>query len=317
MKEALITLPEQQHRTAIAFGELVEELLIKGKNPADLKLQSKNGFFGIEAHPKTPVELIAITLLARRFKSYKILIVDSFQLMDYERSNGKIGANPKDVMDAVGKTRHELDQIARTFNLNFDVSECSQFFKTERYQAVFREVSSIVDECGIREDLRKTIPAGQNKDDVSFAVNELATVEYMRLFEGVNVKVGQPREALYDQFLPGDMKFAYLIPFYALGTQAPEEVTPYNPASGTKNGGKRIILDAFDKRDYRSVAEVFQSGPPQAQMSLHKLALAAAASQGNTNFMQKRPVNVFLRQVVRPYELRRIDEGIERACSNI
>lgn len=326
MTEVWITLQEQQHRTVIAFGELVEELLIKSKTPADLTLGDKSGFFGIEAHLKTPVELIAIALLARRFKSYKILIVDSFQLMDYEKSNGNTGTSPKEVSDAVGKTRHELEQIARTFNLNFDVALCSQFFKTDRYRAILRYASGIVDESPeIRRMLREAVPASQNKDDISFGVNELATVIYMGLFEGADVKVGQSREALYDkplQAIPNQiraMNFAYLIPFYALGTQVPEEVTPYSPTSGTKNGGKRILIDEFDKRNYRSMLERRQSGPAQAQLGFNRLTLAAAAAvQGKTEFiMQERIDNAFLSHVVRPYEMRKIDDCIERACNNI
>ena len=306
----------------IAFGDIVEELLIKGKNPSNLSLSDKNGFFGIEAHIKTPVEVVGIALLASLFKSYQILIVDSFQLMEYEESDGNKGASPKEVSDAVGKTRHELKQIARTFNISFDVVLCSEFFKAERYEKIFRYVSGMVEESPeIRKKLMRTIPEGQNKNDLTYATHELATIYYMALARGANVKVGQPRERLYDESIAFDyqhsgvLNFAYLIPFYALGTASPEEVTPYKPTSGTKNGGKRILIDEFNIKNYNSIANCLQAGPLQAQMSLNRLALAAGlTSQATTPSIDQLPT-AFLKFLVRPYDICKIDSKIEKATT--
>ncbi len=307
------------------------ELLIKDTEPRKLqekhKLSYKKGFFGLEAHLKTPIETIAIALSSVLFDKYEILIVDSFQLMN--------GAKPQEINAAIGKTRHELRLMEEAFGLLFDVTLCSDFFGTGNYLELFSETEEAVrNSSELTQIIRKTIPEGANKNDLSYAIHEISTTRYMHAFKGADVKVGQRREKLYDiaikEIVKG-MGFAYLFPFFALGTKEPEEVTPYKPSSGTKNGGKRVLIDDFDKKNYAGIAELLMSSSAEAKESLYRMALAAGLARGEISssktfyraggfsdqsfpfggtYLEKQSIDALFRFVIRPYEMRKIERGI-------
>ncbi len=292
-------------------------LLIMETDPQKLKrphsLSNKKGFFGIEAHLNTPIETIAVALASLLFSRYEILIVDSFQLTN--------GAKPQEVNAAVGKTRHELGILGETFGLVFDVTLCSDFFGTGKYLEVFNETEEAVrNSSELTQIIRKTVPEGANKNDLSYSIHEISTTRYMHAFKGADVKAGQQREKLYDaaiKEIAKGMGFAYLFPFFALGTKEPEEVTPYRPSSGTRNGGKRILIDNFDKKNYASIAELLRSGTAEAQKSLYRMALAAGLASGEITsrevfpfdgayYLEKQLTDAIFRFVIRPYEIRKI-----------
>ena len=108
------------------------------------------------------------------------------------------GAKPQEINAAIGKTRHELGRLEETFGLVFDVTLCSDFFGTNLYLELFRETeASVKDSCELSELVRRTIPEGMNKTDLSYAIHEIATTAYMSRFKGASVKVGQRREKLF------------------------------------------------------------------------------------------------------------------------
>lgn len=299
----------------IAFGELVEELLIKGKNPANLTLRDKSGFFGIEAHKDTPVEVLAIALLSKTFASYRLLVVDSFQIMG--------GAAPAEINAGIGKLRSELETLAGVFGLNFDITLCSEFFERRDYQDLFKDIEAAVKRSteliGL---LRSTIPDGEDKSKLGYAIHEVATTAYLHATKGVNVKVGQQRERLYDiliKELVKGLNFAYMTPFYAFGTSAPEEVTPYKPTSGSRNGGKRILIGGKNFADsYDGIARTLCSGPVKAQEMMYLLTQAAGAAgiasgsiripnavivtSPSQYFLDRALLYSFAEYVIRPYE---------------
>lgn len=323
-----------------SFG-MEGRLLIKDTEPRGLqgkhRLSYKKGFFGLEAHLRTPIETIAIALSSVLFDRYEILIVDSFQLMN--------GAKPQEVNAAIGKTRHELELLEEAFGLMFDVTLCSDFFGTNIYLEVFRETEESVRNSGeLTQIIRKTIPEGADKNDLSYAIHEISTTRYMRAFKGADVKVGQQREKLYDASIKEIVKgmgFAYLFPFFALGTKEPEEVTPYKPSSGTKNGGKRMLIDNFDKKNYASIAELLMSSSAEALKSLYRMALAAgfarlARGEVSSNevfcraggfagqsfpldgaYLEKQSIDALFRFVIRPYEIRKSERAMEQVFAKL
>lgn len=311
------------------FGVL-EGLLVSDTDPAGLgkKLSDKSGFFGMEAHTEMPIETTAIALASLLFRKYNILIVDSFQLLN--------GTEGKKLSQAIKTTKEKLQMLAETFGLEFNFSLCSEFFGTKRYSELRRETeATILKSEELMELAKKTVPDGRDKNDLSFVINEVTTTLYMQVFKGADVKVGQQREKLYDAVtkrLEGSLCFAYMPPFFNLGAKAAEEVTPYAPRSGTKSGGKRILFDEIDGRipeTLKAVAEKLESGLPQAQAGLYRLAIAAASSGGacikptfecDRGFMpynSKRLVNAVFRHIIRPYEMNRTTRGIDNFLNNI
>src|SRR3989338_4952110 len=186
-----------------------------------------HAFFGLEAHLQTPIETLAIALLSKLFTNYKLLVVDSFQLM-----GGKTQEEKDYVNRSVGKLEGELEVFSKAFGLDFEVVRCSQFFSSREYKELSEAAkAAIMSSPELVELAQKTIPAGVvDKADISFVVDEVATTFYMRMYKNDLFKVGQRREKLYDEITSKinfgvDVLFAYMMPFYALGIP-PKEVTP-------------------------------------------------------------------------------------------
>jgi hypothetical protein len=255
-------------------NRILEHLLFEGAEPEGLTLNGKKGFFGLEAHIRNPIEQVGIALPAGLFSKYHLLVVDSFQLMN--------GTNQEMQRAASKSLESRSEQIAKTYDLNFDLVFCSQFFETRRYKAIYDEIKvAVLSNYESIELIRKTIPEGKNKNDFSYAIHEIATTAYMQDAYNVDVKVGQPREKLYDRIIDhllSYLGFAYINKTYAFGTIYPMEVTPYNPDSGTKNGGRRLLLDELNNDE--NVEKKLRLGPPEAQRSLQRIALAAGVVLG-------------------------------------
>ncbi|MBI2137831.1 IPT/TIG domain-containing protein [Candidatus Woesearchaeota archaeon] len=236
-----------------------------------------NAFFGLEAHLQTPIETLAIALLSKLFTNYRLLVVDSFQLMGAKTQEEKDYVNR-----SVGKLEGELEVFSKAFGLDFEVVRCSQFFSSSEYNELFEATkAAIMSSPELVELAQKTIPAGvEDKTDISFTAHEVATTFYMRMYKKTLFKVGQGREKLYDEITSKidfgvEVMFAYMMPFYALGIP-PKEITPYNPKSGVKDGGKRIIIGGKNFSGlYDDISHALLSGPYAAQVSLAHLALAA------------------------------------------
>lgn len=314
------------------FG-ILEELLITDTYPLMLKkkLSDKSGFFGMEAHSEMPIETTAIALASLLFRNYDVLVVDSFQLLN--------GAEGEKLNQAIKRTEEKLQMLAETFNLKFNFFLCSEFFETRRYKELFRETeAAIMRTEGLLELARETVPEGRNRNDLSFTINEVATTLYMSVFKGADVKVGQPRESLYDAVtrrLYNGIDFAYLPRFFALGTKTAEEVTPYAPRSGTKNGGRRLLFDEIDGRipaTLMTAADKLKSGPKEAQGGLYRLALAASDTispgggrthlsfeqgRGFMPYDNKDLIKAVFGQVVMPYEENRTTREMVRFLHNI
>jgi hypothetical protein len=314
-----------------SFG-MLEELLIEDTEPPMLrkKLYEKTGFFGMEAYSEMPIETTAIALASQLFRKYDVLIVDSFQLMEGTEKN-KLKQNME-------RTKEKLQMLAETFRLSFSFSLCSEFFETRRYRELRRETeAAVLQSEELTELARKTVPHGKNKNDLSFAIDEAATIRYMHIFKGADVKLGQQREKLYDALvrrLEGSIVFAYLPPFFALGEEPAREVTPYAPKSGISHGGKRILFDEIDGRAQETlerVAEKLESGPPKAQAGLYRLALAADHSifpgegpgylfdEHKRGYVHDRNtlITALVKHVIMPYEMNRTTREMTSFLRNV
>ncbi len=249
----------EKTRKAIAFGYVIAE--------ATAPLRNKNAFMGIEAHQKVPLELAAIAFAGAGTLSYTLLIVDTFQKMN--------GADDRQTSDGKAALRAQLETLQSAYGIEVGIIEASSFMSNSIYALVYSDVSREVRGTNLEEAVRKTLPEG--KTDISFAIHEVAVCRYLQLEHGMDVKIGQQREKLYDPVIAQLTKldFGYLFPFYAFITG--EEVkTPYNPSSGAKNGGKRLMInDPPDK-----VAETIAQGPLNAQVALTRLGYAAHALVG-------------------------------------
>ena len=245
---------------AIAFGYLISETTAPLKN--------KNTFMGVEAHQKTPIEIAAIAFIGAGVACHTLLIVDSFQ--ETNKADASYLVNGK----AALKSKVELLQMAYAFDVN--ILEASSFMGTPAYNAIYCDVGKQISDKNLETQLAKTLPEG--KHDLTFAFHEVAVCRYMELEHGMEAKIGQKREKLYDGAIGKitGLDFAYLFPFYAFGTG--EEIkTPYNPESGAKEGGKRIMLNDNPER----VSEIIGRGPLNAQISLTRLGFAAATLKGS------------------------------------
>ncbi len=244
----------------IAFGYLIAETTAPLKN--------KHTFMGIEAHRKTPIEVAAIALIGGCVGRHTLLIVDSFQEM------AKV--KPDYVKDGKKALNAKLEALQQAFGFEVNHLESSSFAQTACYDAIYNDVSRQIVGSPLETELRKALPEGVT--DLKYALHEVATTRFMQLEYGVEIKVGQIREKLYDAVISAvtGMDFAYLFPFFAFGTGEIVK-TPYSPDSGTKNGGKRIMLGDGPER----VAEVIKQGPLGAQIALTRLGFAATALQGS------------------------------------
>lgn len=239
----------------IAFGYLIAE--------TTAPLRNKRTFMGIEAHTRTPIELAAIAFIGAATE-HTLLIVDSFQAMT--------GANERYVSDGKAALKVQLELLQTAFDFEVVVKETSSFMTTPTYSAIYSDVERQVRGSKLEEELRRSTPDGDS--DIIFALHEVATTRYMQREHGIEVKVGQRREKLYDTVIAEatGMDFAYTFPFFAFVT-GKEVKTPYNPESGAKEGGKRIMLgDAPEK-----IAETIRRGPLDAQIAMTRLGFAAAA----------------------------------------
>lgn len=230
-------------------------------------LEGKNTFIGVEAHRRTPIEVAAIAFIGAGVARHTMLIVDSFQEMT--------GTDAKYVADGKAALRSQIELLQLAFDFEVKIEEASSFMNTLTYRAIYEDTRRKVNGAGLEHELRKSLPEGEH--DLTFALSEVAVIKYMELEKGIEVKIGQEREELYDGVIKEltALKFAYLHPFFAFRT-GDEVKTPYNPDSGTKNGGKRIMLgDAPDR-----VAEIIRLGPLNAQVALTRLGFAAMVLKG-------------------------------------
>lgn len=261
MTEVWITLRQQQNRTAIAFGYLISS--------STVPLEKKRTFIGVEAHRKVPVELAAIAFLGAS-ADHTLLIVDEFQ---------KANKVPEQyVADGKAALKAHLEALQSAFGFKVNVVEASSFMHTPAYDALYRDTRKQIIGSPLEELLRKSLPRGVN--DLTYSINEVAVTKYMEAEYGSEVKVGQGRERLYDAAIGAvtNLGFAYLLPTFAFVTGC-EVKTPYNPESGTKEGGKRLMLGEPMER----FADIIRQGPENAQLALAKIGYAAAALKNKDN----------------------------------
>ncbi len=258
----------QKCRTVIAFGYII------GESTAPLK--NKRTFMGVEVHQRIPIEVVAIALIDAGVANHTLLVVDSFQEMN--------GADARLIANGKAALRSQLELLTLAYSIEPAIAETSSFMNTPAYKALYKDAGNEVRSKNLEGQLGKTLPEGEYSLD--FALHEAAVCRYMELEYGMEVKIGQAREKLYDSVI-GEitgLDFAYLFPFYAFGNG--EEVkTPYNPESGARNGGKRIMLgDEPDK-----VAEIIKRGPYKAQEAMTRLGFAAALIKGEITLSEKFP----------------------------
>ncbi len=211
--------------------------------------------------------MAAIAFIGAGVYKHTLLVVDTFQEMN--KADASYIANGK----AALKSQLELLQLAYNFEVN--VLETSSFMNTSAYRALYQDVANQITSKSLEMQLSKTLPEGEY--DLTFAFNEVAVCRYMEQEMGMEAKIGQKREKLYDEVIGQvtGLDFAYLFPFFAFGTG--EQIkTPYNPDSGARNGGKRIMLGDDPER----VSEIIKKGPLNAQVALTRIGFAAAALEG-------------------------------------
>jgi hypothetical protein len=243
----------------IFFGYIIDE--------TTAPLQNKRAFMGIEAHTRIPIEVAAMAFIGAGVASHTLLIVDSFQEMSKTEA--------KNIADGKAALKAQLGFLQQAFGFEVDIKETSSFMETQDYNAVYKDVEKQVIGSELEVELRKSLPEGER--DLTFALSEVAVTRYMRLEHGMDVKIGQRREKLYDVVIGevAEIDFAYLHDFYAFGTGNLVK-TPYKPSSGADNGGKRITLGM----DAGSIEEIIKLGPLHSQEAIARIGFAAAALKG-------------------------------------
>jgi hypothetical protein len=298
----------------------VLDLLIDSTVPEGLDLKTQKSFFGLATEPDgVPIDVLAIALLGRDIQDYTLLIVDEFQRM--------AGMPENLIQQARTSLESELDLFAKTFNLNFNVRYASEIMHRKNYEDVLGQVrDSVTSSEELTEQVRATIPSGRDKSDLSYTLNQLAVVQSLAE-EGFTAKVGQQRERLYDTIsgaIEPNINFAYLIPFYALGTEELVEVTPYTLSSGKKKGGERIETPtnpSYAEGLHSAMRLSLLKSPDKTKLSLHRLSLSAALARGLTvptegieaQLYPLGVVNDFFKHIIAPYldtQFKRNKEGL-------
>lgn len=199
-----------------------KDLLQQPTHPEN-QLNGKNAFLGMSfSHESVPIDILGLLFAGEKAENYSILLVDEFM-----RLNGSSEIHIADGLERITKT---LETLGTLYGLEHDILLCSEFMRTPEYKSVFGDIEKNLKKYGLMDALKKTIPEHhRNKvNALKYPLNEIACVEYLRINEGIDVKIGPPQEKIYDELMNKlgiELTFTYTPDAYSLD----RKVTPIVP----------------------------------------------------------------------------------------
>jgi len=121
----------------------------------------------------------------------RVLVADTAAVRNADDSK-------KEKVLQLGKQRGEfVERVRQIYNCNFRVQYMSEFIESEDFKKTFRQVKEI---CFANEDLKKmvrdSVPPDRlhksEQNEYQYSLEEISTIT------GLDIKVGPPRERLYD-----------------------------------------------------------------------------------------------------------------------
>jgi len=258
-------------------------------------------------HQGIPIDIVGLFLVGYQAKKYSLLLVDEFHRFNK--------VSEEYVSLGLERTKRALENLSSLYKFRPEIIICSDFMKTQEYNAVLKDMEQQVKEKGLTDKLLETVPEKhrQSQDALVYPLNEVACVEFLRKTKGIEVKIGPSKEKPYDdvmQKLGLGISFAYVIDAYALGTREPEQVIHYVPTHKGKTNGQRLFLDeSIHKAESKLLL-----GPEEALKYLLRLSSAAGYVLGkdcltqeeidklNCRKLKKITRRFVLENIIKPYK---------------
>jgi hypothetical protein len=153
--------------------------------------------------------------------------------------------------DSITCGKNKLIKVINNFNQLYGLKTtpifCSDFMRSNAYNSSFKHTFEQIQDTSLVDKLYDTIPENKRHLDsaIEYPIHELACVKFLSE-QGYSLKIGPTKEKQYDQImdlLSFEIKFAYLLDAYALGTKSADIVVHYVPNSRGPNNGQRIFLE--------------------------------------------------------------------------
>lgn len=234
---------------------MIDELL---SNPQEI--EPGNSFVGMDIGlDGVPVDIARLHILSQLIPDYKLLIADSFAHVDISGTDGLNGTDMEYAREQYMKVFRTLDSI---FDHSSSAVFSSDFFSDPRYDGFRDEISSGLDELGVRDQL-STVNTEHGKvphERFNYALNEIALTLFMAEFHGYNTKFGPPTESKYDDIikkLDPSLSFVYLFPSRSLSGDV-SDVSPHRVESVASMIELRLLMtdDPDTIEDKLSVSEL-------------------------------------------------------------
>lgn len=264
----------------VVFGSLIEKTGPEATLPSE-----RISFLGMSFGYQTQIDVVTLFLAGLETKKYSLLLVDEFLRFNNEKEEN-IQYNLKQI-------KKSLEILSKVYGFKPEIIVSSDFMRTEEYKKVLEEIKEKIREQKLKERVLETVPREyrESQNPTKYTINEIACVEFLRRFKGMQLKIGPSKEKIYDSIMRDlnlGMDFAYVIDAYALGSREPEiaihyndSVVDYNPK---KNGmvGQRLYLgDSIETAKTKLIM-----GPEEASRYLLKLA-SIAGQRLNKNYLSE------------------------------
>jgi len=219
----------------VIFGSL-----IKNTEPEGISLAERICFLGMGyGYSGVPIDIVTLFLAGLETKQYSILLVDEFQ---------RFNNIPEEYISlGLKRMQRALDGLGKLYEFDPTIIVSSDFMHSKSYRDVLGEIESRVKHQGLMDKLLQTIPEKYRESSgITYPLNEIACVEFLRRERGIEVKLGPSKEIIYDEVMRElglAIDFAYVIDAYALGTKEPEKVIHYIPDHRGRTNGQRLFLD--------------------------------------------------------------------------